>query len=483
MSLRVIACSLYVIFFAFYARRNWFASLCATIVFMAFMQHPDMIKIKNLGGIQGLNLWNILMLAVLLCWWSSRRVHGLEWDMPTLLKRLLLLYFIVITVGVVRLLADPAGLEGSRTMPGVSSTSMVSEYFVNSIKWVLPGLLLFDSCRSRRQVIIGLASILALYFLLAAQVIKHVPLSYAAADNFNHVAYKLVQQSVGYNRVTLSMMLGGASWAMIAMLPLAETQRQRFAILGCAGIIALGQALTGGRSGYVGWAVVGLVLCLVRWRRLLVLIPIAVAGVCLLLPGVRDRMLQGISGGGNTAAGADAYEMTSGRNIAWPYVVRKIQEGPFFGFGRVAMMTAGVYQRILDDTDGGEAFPHPHNAYLEILLDSGLIGFLVVVPFYVVVLRHGFRLFLDRSDPLYGAVGGVCCALVLALLVAAMGGETFYPREGAVGMWAAMGVMLRVSVERKRSLESGEPLFGSGKIETIKAELMENEEEPALVAG
>ena len=53
-------------------------------------------------------------------------------------------------------------------------------------------------------------------------------------------------------------------------------------------------------------------------------------------------------------------------------------------------------------------------------------------------------------------------------MIAAMGSQTFYPREGAVGMWAAMGLLLRVYVERSRSRAEGTSLFG------------EEEEEAAL---
>jgi hypothetical protein len=42
-------------------------------------------------------------------------------------------------------------------------------------------------------------------------------------------------------------------------------------------------------------------------------------------------------------------------------------------------------------------------------------------------------------------------ALILALLVAAFGSQTFYPREGAVGMWAAIGLMLRLMVEKQKA--------------------------------
>ncbi len=136
---------------------------------------------------------------------------------------------------------------------------------------------------------------------------------------------------------------------------------------------------------------------------------------------------------GNIVVERDDYEITSGRTIAWPYVLKKICDSPLVGFGREAMVTTGISDFLM--AEYGESFPHPHNAYLEVLLDSGLIGFLLLASFYLVIIRHAFHLFLDRSDPLCSAAGGIACALVLALLVGSLGGQTFYPREGAVGMW------------------------------------------------
>jgi O-antigen ligase len=100
----------------------------------------------------------------------------------------------------------------------------------------------------------------------------------------------------------------------------------------------------------------------------------------------------------------------------------------------------------------GESFPHPHNAYLEMLLDNGWLGILLVLPFYIVILRHAVSLFRDSRDPVFVSVGGVTCALVVALLVASIGSQTFYPREGSVPMWCSIGLLLRVYVERSRGI-------------------------------
>ena len=81
------------------------------------------------------------------------------------------------------------------------------------------------------------------------------------------------------------------------------------------------------------------------------------------------------------------------------------------------------------------------------------------MPMYLVMVALSIRVLMDRSDPLYAAAGGVCLALVLALLVGAMGSQTFYPREGSVGMWAAVGILFRVYVERNRARALGVDVF------------------------
>lgn len=457
MTIRVLLCFSVILGFSIYAWRNWFASLCVAIIMMAVLEHPDMPK--SIGGIQGLNAWNFLMANVLLAWHRDCSREGLVWDMPRYIVGLAIAYLFVILWGFVRLVMDFDHLKGE-DFEDFGMAWAISEFLINCIKWVLPGILLFDACRTRQRTIIGLVCILTVYFLLALQVIKHMPLSSVAKSGpeLSRLANKLLAKTIGYHRVNLSMMLSGASWATLTTLALVRTRRSRLLIIAAAGTVALGQALTGGRAGYVTWGLLGAIICLVRWRSLFPIIPATILAVCIFLPGVRDRMLQGFGGNmGAIVVRTDKEEITSGRTIAWPYVIAKIKESPLFGHGRQAMIRVGIYQRIMDDY--GETFPHPHNAYLECLLDNGLFGFVLIIPLYLVVLNLSLRVLLDRSDSLYAAIGGTCCSLVLALLIAAMGSQTFYPREGSVGMWAAIGLLLRVYIERSRSRTLGVPLF------------------------
>ena len=64
--------------------------------------------------------------------------------------------------------------------------------------------------------------------------------------------------------------------------------------------------------------------------------------------------------------------MTAGRSLAWPLIIEKIRERPWEGYGRQAMLRTGVATYLYETL--GEIFPHPHNAYLEIVFDNGIIG-------------------------------------------------------------------------------------------------------------
>ena len=438
---------------AVYAWKDWYKSLCGLILLAAVIQHPDMPK--TMFGVQGLNPWNILFFIVVLSWARNRRLENLSWDLPGHITILLLLYLSVVVVGFFPVMSDRAFLLANPV------AGLVSEYLINAVKWVVPGLLLFDGCRSRSRFTLAMSCVLAAYLLIGVQVIRWMPPSVAlSGGELTARSLKILVNEVGFHRVNLSMMLAGASWAMIAVMVLGERNIHRILIFTAFLALVYGQALTGGRMGYATWALVGLVLALIRWKKLLLLIPITILLVVSVVPGVGERMAQGFSQDTQDSSsvgadfqsydprGPDIYTVTAGRNVAWHYVVGKIREAPVFGYGRLAMQRTGITAMLWDLY--GEEFPHPHNAYLEMLLDNGCVGFLLVVPFYFVVLYHGISLFRDSRDPVFVSAGGVTCALVLALLVASMGSQTFYPGRGPIGMWCSIGLMLRVYVERSR---------------------------------
>ena len=443
MSIRITGLTLAVLILAAYAWKDWFKSLCGLILLMAVIEHEDMPR--SIAGIQGLNPWNVLMAAVVLAWLAHRHREGLRWDMPRTVNVLLIMYLGVVVVGFLRALADQAHLDSHAV------GDMVSEELINTVKWVVPGLLVYAGCRERPRVRMAVFAILGMYLLIALQVVKRMPWSAALASgsDLDRLGYRLCQD-IGYSRCDTAAFLGGASWAMLAAIPLVKRGKHRLLFLGGAGVTAFGQALTGGRAGYVAWMATGLVLCLTKWRKWLIAVAAVVIVVSLAFPGLTERMLQGfgqVDVAGETVT--DEAKVTSDRTVAWPHVIKKIGEAPLVGFGRLAMPRTGLTES-LDRQYGNIGFPHPHNMYLETLLDNGILGSLPIFLFFGMVLVSSAKLFRS-ADPMCSAVGGVALSMVVAQLAAGMGSQHFYPRESTLGMWAAMLLALRVSVERAKA--------------------------------
>ena len=440
--MRVYVLYILIAFLVLYAWRDWFRALCGLIILTAIIEHPDMPK--AIAGIQGLNPWNVVLASVIGSWLIHRRFEGLRWDMPRSMMVLLILYMGVLLFGVARMLLDQTNLGE------YSTGTLISEYLVNTFKWVVPALLLYDGCRSRVRLSWALTCTAVLYLLLALQVIRCTPLSaLSGATDLNAMRLR-IQDRTGYNAVNASAMLAGASWAIVAVIPIVRRRWHQIVIASAALVVFLGQALTGGRMGFVAWAFIGLSMALMRWRKGLLLAPLIGLLLPLAVPGMMERMMQGF--GQSSLSGqsaADESQVTSGRTDVWPVVIEQIGKSPVIGFGMLAMARTGVRARLPEHT--AEYFAHPHCAYLEALLNYGAVGLAIILALYGTVVAWSVKLFRNRQSRWAAAVGGFAFALVMAQLVASVGSQHFYPRESTVGMWLAVAMLVRVWVQRTQS--------------------------------
>lgn len=446
--IRYTAMWLFVSGLVWYAwQRDWVKSLCALVAMLAVLERPDMPK--AMFGISGLNPFNLGFLGICGGWLAARRRESSAWDVPPLMTTLLVLYLLIATISTARLLLDPSYLVIYQRPDFLVSSmrELITDYGINTFKWLLPALLLMQGCRGEersRWVVMG---VLAMYAVLALLVLRQMPLGYLLdGEALQQRAANILQRRVGYHRVDLATMFCGAAWAMLAARPLFPDKRIQLGLVGLFGITTLGLALTGGRTGYATWCLVGLTMSVLKWRKHLLLAPVAVAAILIVAPGIPERMLQGLQGG-NT----DKHLVTSGRNVIWPFVIDKIREAPIAGFGRQAWVRTNL--RLQAALNTGENFGHPHNAYLEFMLDNGLIGMAVLLPLLIYVLWHAQRLFRE-TDPLRSAAGGLAFAMTLSYAIAAFGAETFYPREGTVGMWCFIALLTRVARDTSRTAQA-----------------------------
>ena len=429
-----------VLFLVTYAWKDWFPAVGGLVVLTAVFNHPEMPR--EVLGIRGLSLWNAMLLLTVPAWLAGRRREGLRWDLPPLAGVMLALYVLVMCMGFLRLALAPGDLT-------LSTSQLVGEYLVDPLKFLVPALMIFDGARTRPRFRLALASILAVYVFLSILVLREVGLPrLAGGHSFNVLALQAIEET-GFHRNAVSVMLAGASWALVCIRPLSGSRLRSAVLLAIAGFVVFAQALTGGRGGYLAWISVGLVLGLLRWRGALVLAPIAVAIVLAIVPDVRERALYGIGSSEQDIESGpiDEEKLSSGRLKAWGYMVTKVGESPWVGFGRLGYQRSGLYESLRTETQ--DAFPHPHNAYLEWLLDNGWLGMAPLVVLYALVLVLSLILFADARHPVFVVAGGVAVSLVLAQLVGGISGRSCYPNEETVGMWCAVGLMLRVWVERR----------------------------------
>lgn len=458
--IRITLLSLLIAYLSAYAWKDWFRTACWLVLLMSIFQHPDMPK--AIGGVPGLNHWNFLFINTVLSWLSNRKKQDLTWDMPQSINTLLFLYALFIFISVIRYFSDHSGVTELYATMGLSAPggiSALNEYLLNCFKWVLPGIIIFDGCRNRKQYDFALGMLALMFVVLAMQVIKAMKLGSLTmgGDALQRKAIKIISDSVGFHRVNISMMMSGAFWAVFCLKELVSTKHYWLMVLPSCFAIFTAMALTGGRTGYGTWAVLGLFFCLFKWRKYLLLAPLMFLAITMFAPSAIERLTQGFSPEQSIENQdaefeeneVDLYSVTSGRNLVWLPVWESIKEAPFFGYGREAMQNIGITLRIKQEYGEYENFPHPHNAYLQWIQDNGFVGAIPVFLLYLLLLKYSWSLFRDGSEKIYVVTGGVSFSLLLAFLIASSGSQTFYPREGAVGMWVGIGLLLRVYVERK----------------------------------
>lgn len=113
-----------------------------------------------------------------------------------------------------------------------------------------------------------------------------------------------------------------------------------------------------------------------------------VIGLVLYL-GAENSMLRGLG-----LSGGDA-DVTSGRAHFWRVALTIFLENPIIGAGLDAF---GVAFTKFDTRNGMYRVEQAHNDYLQILADGGVIGFLIVVAFVVLLFRGALRAIAKRQD-------------------------------------------------------------------------------------
>ena len=195
--------------------------------------------------------------------------------------------------------------------------------------------------------------------------------------------------------------------AFMIMVALAVSVKGRVAAL--SGVIALFtmaiSVMTGERINFFIRACGGMLAGLVwkpNWGRYLALVAFEVLAVVVIfsaLPGTASRYTdQFIQGATNPQESAWLKTINGGWQVA--------QDNLMFGIG-TANYRLVSYEGILDKYENVRPDVHPHNYYVQMLLETGLIGFVLGIVFLWSIIWTCFRASLRNRDNVFVATAWV----------------------------------------------------------------------------
>ncbi len=424
-----------------YAQRDWFISLCAVIVFTALKEYPGL---PNPLDARGINHWSVMVLGVVAGWLSWRIAARPRWIIPRGWLIVIGLYLLMESVAIARLCVnlDVFKERAALVNPGYAYyniQAVLVDMVYGPTRFMLLGLLLFDGARTRRRLLFGLGAVLAAVLIYAWVVNKTIPLSGLGGGGMQ---FRLrISKWTGRNPNDLARLFAATFWIGLAFWQLRlGSKKLRLAALAAVVpiLIALGHTLS--RGGYSGFVGAGLAVGLVTrsWRTLACLATVILA-VVLFVPSVTDRLLVGVDTSG--MGEHDMAEVGAGRwNVIWPAAIRGIEDSPLIGHGSHGyVLSPAMLESIA--MGGGEI--HPHNAYLETLLDHGIVGVPARLGPFIYVLVAGVFLVCRRRDPILRFAGVTAVAWVSATLVMGLTGQQWGFCENLFTFWCVAGLVVR----------------------------------------
>ncbi|HUQ74975.1 MAG TPA: O-antigen ligase family protein [Burkholderiales bacterium] len=210
--------------------------------------------------------------------------------------------------------------------------------------------------------------------------------------------------------------------------------RLKTVLLFTMGILTMALLLTFSRGAFVGWVMVNVLFLFWKFNARTIAVGLMAGGIGLaFMPGaVISRMSMGLIGGG------DVNEFSAGRvDEIWLPLMPELFKSPLWGNGLDSTMWANAIW-----TEQMLAVTHPHNAYIQAILDTGLIGLGLLLAFY----WHVYRKFRDLgSNPhlsptmrgfYQGAVAGLMC-----FIITGFAGSSLRAVPEFAFLWVAIGMM------------------------------------------
>jgi O-antigen ligase len=395
---------------------------------------------RTMLGISGLNPLNLLLLATMAAFLVHR---GVEQTLQLLPKPLLWLFIVPV------ILAGLNGMDGVPRIPSLVYELDTIHYYtaaqyliatvakpmiMMAVALMIGAAATHSRTPERFIVLLAASAWLVALVQLGFVLLMGVPLATMATPG-----ERSFYDPIGIHANSL----GRIHMYAIALLAFvwAETKRPglRLFMLVTLAVLSVALLLTFSRAAIAGAGIIGALFLL--WKFNARTAALSLIGLILAAPLVGDVVYSRLTLG----MGQSADAVSAGRiEGIWLPLLPEVAKSPLWGHGMSSILWSFPMQMGVMHPVG-----HAHSAYLETVLNMGLVGLGLVLAYYFHVWK-GFRaLSTDKSlsDEMRGLFQGAIAALVGFFITGAVG-STLTPDADTAYLWIVIGLMYGMLARR-----------------------------------
>jgi O-antigen ligase len=226
------------------------------------------------------------------------------------------------------------------------------------------------------------------------------------------------------------------------------------------GTVTTALLMTASRGALVGLIVIVLVWLLKRRKFTDLLGGLAVVAVLVVVipESVQERLTMGLDRVEATSTSNADDPLTKGRVQIWAGLAPEFFKSPLLGGG----LSSTAWNSAV--TMGYVRSMHPHNLYLEILLDMGIVGAAALAFLYFRYAQTMSRLSNEpSSSPVMRAYFGGAFAAFVGMLASGVSGGHYAPHPDQTFLWFSLGLCFAFWRQARRPQAAGpRKVFGLG---------------------
>lgn len=255
--------------------------------------------------------------------------------------------------------------------------------------------------------------------------------------------------ALGFQRATLGLMLFAAIFLTFAMTQTTGSYTLKMAGYGSLPVLIAALLFSFSRAAMLGMTVSGVSLVLTLGGRrafkgliIACLGAIVIAWVVGQFPEVRERATFWFTGE------MSFYDVSSGRVQGWIELLRWISRNPLIVLTGCGFQNFNYYVKI---EEAGTYLAYAHNNYLHILVEEGILGFIVFIVWMLSIFRWLVSWKRSVSDSKQRTIAGVMVSLMGGLFVTCLTQESLAPSPTVIPFTTHFYLILGLWVSYYRS--------------------------------